>query len=232
MNPNPGIIVALDVQTLREAEGLIEMLAEHVTAFKVGKQLCTAEGVPTVLKAIHGKGGRAFLDLKFHDIPNTVEQAVKAAADQGVWMTNMHTTAGIKAMVAANKAKQNTLLIGVTVLTSLDDNECEQIYGTNCRSTVTSLMQRAYDSGLDGVVCSPLEASVTKQFVVRDGKAFLAVTPGIRPVGVDTNDQARSTSPSYAKTQRADFLVIGRAITHAEDPLSAIKAIEAQLNAA
>lgn len=225
MKRKTGIIVALDVSSLKEAEGLVEMLASEVDAFKIGMQLCTAEGVEPVVKAIHAQGGDVFLDLKYHDIPNTVAAAVKVASDMGIWMLNMHVSAGVSAMKAAAKAKSSdTKLIGVTVLTSLDDIECREVYGESARTTAGNFIQLAHDARLDGAVCSPHELSIIKQ-LPEGGMGFLAVTPGIRPEWSVTGDQKRFTTPAQALSAGSDYMVIGRPITAPPDDMTPLVAV-------
>lgn len=231
----PRIIVALDFSSLKPAQQLIEMLAPEGAIFKVGKELCTVAGVPAVVDMIHRYGGDVFLDLKYHDIPNTVASAVAAASEMGVWMVNMHVSAGPRAMEAAVKRKgKSTKLIGVTILTSMDDVECRMIYQESTRTMTGNFMQLAWDAGLDGVVCSAHELDIIRQLPSRD-KPFTPVVPGIRPKWAETGDQSRITTPAQALRQGAQFLVIGRPITRPPDqfngPLEAYRAIVEEINA-
>ncbi len=235
MKRKTGIIVALDVPRLSEAEELIETLAPEVDAFKIGMELCTAEGTASAVKLIHSKGGDVFLDLKYYDIPNTVAGAVRAASDLGVWMVNMHVSAGSKAMEEAIKAKSKDLkLIGVTVLTSFDDGGCRQIYGENVRTMAGNFILLAYEAGLDGVVCSPKELDMVEEITVGASLGgFITVTPGIRPKWAATGDQKRIMTPSQALAAGSDYLVIGRPITNPPNdmtPLEAVRKIKEEID--
>jgi len=187
---------------------------------------------PEFVKTLVNKGFDVFLDLKFHDIPNTVAKAVKASADLGVWMVNVHASGGIKMMIAAKNslsAYQNDapLLIAVTVLTSMEQDDLIDLgIHKSPEDQVMSLATLANKSGLDGVVCSAWEAKSLKK---SQGQAFKLVTPGIRPAGSNSDDQKRIMSPSEAIAVGADYLVIGRPITKAADPLSVLKSINASL---
>jgi orotidine-5'-phosphate decarboxylase len=229
MNP---VIVALDVATAREALALADALRDVVGGFKVGKQLFAAEG-PSAIRALAERGDRVFLDLKFHDIPNTVAGAVTAAVATGAWMVNVHASGGRAMMRAAADAASATaeklggerpLIIAVTVLTSLDDGAMKEIgVGGTVRQQVVRLARLAQDSGLDGVVASPLEIADIRAAC---GDAFTIVTPGIRPEGqTRQDDQLRTMSPRSAVEAGADYLVVGRPITSAPDPREAAKQI-------
>ncbi len=225
------IIVALDYAAEAPALALVERLDPAHCRLKVGKELFTRLG-PAFVARLQRLGFEVFLDLKFHDIPNTVAAACAAAADLGVWMVNVHVSGGRRMMEAAragvSQVSQPPLLIGVTVLTSLDRDDLASI---GCPGTpgerVLALARLARDAGLDGIVCSPLEASVARAAL---GADFLLVTPGVRPAGAEVGDQKRVMTPAEAVAAGADYLVIGRPITQAPDPLSAIADIERSLD--
>lgn len=211
-----NLIVALDVGSLREARRFVRLLRKQVSLFKVGLELFTAVG-PEVVKMIHDEGGRVFLDLKFHDIPNTVARACESAARLGVSMMNVHIRGGRKMMKAARHAVRSlkgrkTILLGVTVLTS--DTKTSQT-----SRDVVRLAREAKSSGLDGIVCSAQEAAKVRKAC---GKKFVIVTPGIRPVGVERGDQKRVATPSFALRNGADFIVVGRPILKAPAPKKAV----------
>jgi orotidine-5'-phosphate decarboxylase len=231
------ILVALDVDSAAQAIALADAVRGSVGGVKVGKQLFTAEG-PGIVRTLAERGDRVFLDLKFHDIPNTVAGAVAAAVDTGAWMVNVHASGGRKMMQAAAQAAANAaaratrprpLVIGVTVLTSLDH---EQLLETGVTRSVVDqvvyLARLAQDSGLHGVVASPQEIAVIRRAC---GPDFLIVTPGIRPGNgaVASDDQARTMSPAEAVRAGASYLVIGRPITAAGDPRLAAEGIGAQM---
>lgn len=233
------VIVALDVDTTARALALADTLRGHVGAFKVGKQLFTAEGPPTV-RTLAERGDRVFLDLKFHDIPNTVAGAVRSAVSTGAWMVNVHASGGRVMMRAAadagKKAAEETgrarpLIIAVTVLTSLDDLALAEI-GTARRvqDQVVHLARLAQDSGLDGVVASPQETAAIRAAC---GPDFAIVTPGIRAAAqAGKDDQARTMTAGEAMSAGATYLVVGRPITNAADPRAAADAIEADASTA
>ena len=220
------VIVALDYPTQAQALSLVDQLDPRQCRLKVGKELYTREGAP-VLAALHQRGFEVFLDLKFHDIPNTVAKACAVAADLGVWMVNVHASGGEKMMQAAREALDkmgaSTLLIAVTVLTSMSQADLQQIgVDVDPMDQVMRLAGLANNSGLDGVVCSAQEASRLKhQF----GTEFKLVTPGIRPVGAAANDQQRIMTPPQALQAGVDYMVIGRPITQADQPAVALKHI-------
>ena len=234
MNP---ILVALDVASAVEARMLADRLQGTVGGFKVGKQLFTAEG-PDFVRRLAARNHRVFLDLKFHDIPNTVAGAVAAATATGAWMINVHASGGRAMMRAAADAasaaaerhkRSRPLLIGVTVLTSLDQAQLEETGVTRpVIDQVVHLARLAQDAGLDGVVASPQEITAIRQACGRD---FLIVTPGIRPHDSQSghDDQARTMGPAEALTAGASYLVIGRPITAAPDPRAAAASIAASL---
>lgn len=227
----PNIIVALDYPTMDSALALAEQLDPKRCRVKVGKELFTRSG-PQVIDKLVSQGFDVFLDLKYHDIPTTVAKACLAAADLGVWMMNVHTLGGKKMMVAAKEALANRpnppLLIGVTLLTSMDQTTFEQIgLSGTISDTVLKLAQLAHDSGLDGVVCSAQEAS---QLRAIHGDSFQLVTPGIRPADSEQGDQHRTMTPQQAINAGSSYLVIGRPITAANNPMEALSKIEVSLN--
>ncbi|GIU09260.1 orotidine-5'-phosphate decarboxylase [Shewanella glacialipiscicola] len=225
------ILVALDYDNKNHALQLIDRLDPNMCRLKIGKEMFTLFG-PQLVKDIHDRGFDLFLDLKFHDIPNTVAKAVAAAAELGVWMTNVHASGGLAMMEAAKKAllpygDKAPLLIAVTVLTSMSDADLK-LLGINVPAFehVQRLAKLTQQAGLDGVVCSAQEATVLKTLL---GKEFNLVTPGIRPVGSDAGDQHRVMTPPQAIAAGSDYLVIGRPITQAADPLAALQAIHQSL---
>ena len=218
---NP-IIVALDVPDAEAALNLARQLAPAVGAFKIGKELFVSAG-PDVVRAIRDEGGAVFLDLKFHDIPNTVARAVAAAARLDVAMLTIHASGGRDMMVAAEAAAQEMdnppLVLGVTVLTSMDGNDLSEIgLAEDPATQVERLAQLAAEAGLRGLVCSPREISTLRKVLPREVQL---VTPGIRPKGSESDDQKRTLTPAEAITAGADWLVIGRPITAADDPRAA-----------
>ena len=232
-SPVTPIIVALDYAQAPPALALARRLDPARCRLKVGKQLFTREG-PAIIDQLREQGFEVFLDLKFHDIPNTVAGACRAAADLGVWMINVHASGGRKMMLAAREsmdaAATPPLLIAVTVLTSLDAADLREtgVRGQPAEQ-VTRLAKLTHECGLDGVVCSPKELE-TLAGAVPD--TFLRVTPGVRPVGKDDGDQKRVATPAQALADGAHYLVIGRPITQAADPAAALAAIEVELSAA
>jgi orotidine-5'-phosphate decarboxylase len=230
------VIIALDVKNKDEGLTLVRTL-ESAVLFKVGLQLYTAEG-PVLLKDIQGLGKKVFLDLKLHDIPNTVAEAVRSGLRLGAWMMTIHTSGGREMMAEAAKAaadeaaktgKPKSLLLGVTVLTSLRDAELQEVgFAGKVMDQVVRLAALAKAAGLDGVVCSPLEIeAVRREF----GTSLLIVTPGIRPAGADVHDQKRIMTPARAVALGADYLVIGRPITAAPSPDKAFRDIAAEITA-
>ncbi|MBV7434243.1 orotidine-5'-phosphate decarboxylase [Cardiobacteriaceae bacterium TAE3-ERU3] len=218
-----NIIVALDVADYEAAMRLAEKLPPELCRVKVGKSLFTRCG-PKVIRALHDSGHDVFLDLKFHDIPNTVAEAVEAAADLGVWMVNVHAQGGSAMLQAAKRAlagkAKPPLLIAVTILTSMDAESWQSL--GNSRSIaeqVEFLTALTAEAGLDGVVCSALEAGQVKS---AHGEGFLTVTPGIRPSWAARDDQARIVTPAQACIQGSDYLVIGRPVSKADDPYAAL----------
>ncbi|QIZ76606.1 orotidine-5'-phosphate decarboxylase [Ferrimonas lipolytica] len=227
MSNDPKVLVALDFDNYDQVMALVEQLDPSKCRLKVGKELFTLFG-PQIVKALVAKDFQIFLDLKFHDIPNTVAKAVTAAAELGVWMVNVHASGGAKMMSAAAEAlkpygDKAPLLIGVTMLTSMVEEELSQLnVSKSANEHVLSLATLAKESGLDGVVCSAKEAVMLKQAL---GHEFLLVTPGIRPAGTDRGDQQRVMTPAEAVTAGSDYLVIGRPITQSEQPIAVLDAI-------
>lgn len=222
------VVVALDVDGIPALDALVTATREHVGTYKVGKRLFTAVG-PRTVERIAAAGGRVFLDLKYHDIPNTVATAVTAAVDLGVTWITVHTAGGRAMLEAAAKAADgHAAILGVTVLTSLDEEDLASVGVTGSVEEVVRKRARlAIDSGAGGLVCSPREASTLRTDL---GPDPLLVTPGIRPAGTDTADQKRAATPSAAVAAGADYLVIGRPITQAEDPAAAARSLIAELN--
>lgn len=221
------LIIALDFDNKQDALALIDQLDPTLCALKIGNEMFTCWG-PQFVTSLANRGFKIFLDLKFHDIPNTVGRACKAAADLGVWMLNVHASGGLDMMNAAAAAlepykEDKPLLIAVTVLTSMKNEELSSIGVNSDLSThVNKLAQLAYSARLDGVVCSPHEVKMIKQSCSPD---FLAITPGIRLPSAHVDDQSRIMTPQRALEQGSDFLVVGRPITRAPDPLHVIQEI-------
>lgn len=230
---DPRVIVALDYEHADEAFSFVSKVDPSKCCLKVGNEMFTAEG-PSFVRFLVDKGFKVFLDLKFHDIPNTVSKACLMAARMGVWMVNVHASGGSKMMTAACETlsglRDRPLLIGVTVLTSMDREQLEGI-GINKEpiDQVLSLARLVSSCGLDGTVSSPREVSEIKKAC---GKDFLCVTPGVRPKGVAVGDQIRITTPFDAIRGGSDYLVIGRPITKADDPLAALEAINSEVERA
>ena len=225
------IIVALDYANAADALVLAARLDPALCRVKVGKELHTAAG-PQVVDALIARGFEVFLDLKFHDIPNTVASACKIAAGQGVWMVNVHASGGTKMLAAARNAVdaingKKPLLIAVTVLTSLGENELAEIgLAQDMRSAVLRYATLTADAGLDGVVCSAQEAAMLR---ARFGADFKLVTPGIRLADDAKGDQTRVVTPADAIKLGSDYLVIGRSITQAADPIATLHKINLDL---
>jgi len=225
-----NVIVALDYDNKHSALTLADRLDPKYCRVKVGKELFTAAG-PSVVKELSDRSFDVFLDLKFHDIPNTVAKALSAAADLGVWMANVHASGGSRMMSAAKQALGNSgsdmLLIGVTVLTSMDTSDLEEVgIKRTLSDQVLHLASMTKDSGLDGVVCSAQEARTLKESL---GKDFKLVTPGIRLANSAADDQRRIVTPSDAMALGSDYLVIGRPITQSADPLATLLEINRSL---
>ncbi|EEW11416.1 orotidine-5'-phosphate decarboxylase [Vibrio mimicus] len=217
---DPKVIVALDYDNLADALAFVDKIDPSTCRLKVGKEMFTLFG-PEFVRELHKRGFSVFLDLKFHDIPNTCSKAVKAAAELGVWMVNVHASGGERMMVASREilepyGKDRPLLIGVTVLTSMESSDLQGIgIQTSPQDHVLRLATLTKNSGLDGVVCSAQEASLLKQNL---GSEFKLVTPGIRPAGTEQGDQRRIMTPAQAIASGSDYLVIGRPITQASHP--------------
>lgn len=225
------IIVALDYPEAGSALNFVDAIDPESCKLKVGKELFTREGPQFVSKLVE-KNFDVFLDLKFHDIPNTVMRACHAAADLGVWMLNVHALGG-RAMLQAglegiDKSNHDPYLIAVTVLTSMDDKALSEIGINNSAERQVSLLaELVRSSNLHGVVCSAQEASLLR---AESGDDFLLVTPGIRPESADVGDQKRVMTPRKAMDAGASYLVIGRPITQATDPVNVLSDINQQLN--
>ncbi|MGL5596921.1 MAG: orotidine-5'-phosphate decarboxylase [Aeromonas sp.] len=228
---DPKILVALDYQHEADALAFIEHVSPSLCRLKIGKEMFTLFG-PQFVRQLVAKGFDVFLDLKFHDIPNTVAKAVAASAELGVWMVNVHASGGMRMMQAAVDAlrpygDRAPLLIAVTVLTSMEQTDLAEIgLDVTPAEQVIRLATLAKAAGLDGVVCSAHEAHELKAQL---GETFKLVTPGIRPTGCAAGDQRRVMSPRAAKEAGADYLVIGRPITGAVDPAAMLTRINAEL---
>ncbi len=223
---DPRVIVALDFAEAAQAQALVARLDPAQCRLKVGKELFTRGG-PALVAALQEKGFEVFLDLKFHDIPNTVAKACKAAADLGVWMVNVHALGGRRMMAAAREAidaaAHRPRLIAVTVLTSMGDADLAEVgLQGSPEDNVRRLARLTASAGLDGVVCSPREVVMLRNTL---GGDFQLITPGVRPAGAALNDQTRVATPEDAMRMGASYLVIGRPITQADDPLAALMAI-------
>jgi len=227
---DPRIIVALDYPDAKGALELASRLDPALCRLKVGKELFTAAG-PALLAKLHKPGFGVFLDLKYHDIPNTVAGACRAAAELGVWMINVHALGGRAMMAAAREALSGGMarpkIIAVTLLTSMGAGDMADVgLGGSPQDAVLRLARLAQECGLDGVVCSPQEAGALRR---QSGKAFTLVTPGIRPAESAQDDQQRIATPRQAIADGADYLVIGRPITRAPDPLAALRRINDEI---
>jgi orotidine-5'-phosphate decarboxylase len=227
---DPKIVVALDFAEAKQALAFVDRIDPTLCRVKVGKELFTAEG-PRFVEELVKRNFGVFLDLKFHDIPNTVAKACEAAAKLGVWMLNVHASGGRAMMEAArnavDKSAERPLLIAVTVLTSMDQAALNEIgVAGNLQDQVLRLALLTELSGLDGIVCSAQEATLLRQHVEPD---FCLVTPGIRPVTASKDDQSRVVTPADALQQGSSYLVIGRPITQASDPIQALQAINAEI---
>lgn len=225
------VIVALDYDNQADALAFVDRIDPSSCRLKVGKEMFTLFG-PDFVKELHKRGFSVFLDLKFHDIPNTCSKAVRAAAEMGVWMVNVHAGGGERMMTASREilepyGNDRPLLIGVTVLTSMEQSDLAGI-GLNVapQEQVIRLANLTKNAGLDGVVCSAQEASMLKNEL---GQEFKLVTPGIRPAGAAVGDQKRIMTPVDAIQAGSDYLVIGRPITQAADPAAVLAEINATL---
>jgi orotidine-5'-phosphate decarboxylase len=226
----PRIIVALDFPTAKPALELVDSLEPGLCRLKIGKEMFTRFG-PGFVEQFVRRGFDVFLDLKFHDIPNTVAAACAAAADLGVWMVNVHASGGRRMMEAARERLESfqtrPLLTAVTILTSLGEEDIAEVgFQGEPDENVRRLARLAEQSGVDGVVCSPLEAA---QVRAQAQEGFLIVTPGVRPASATGDDQKRVMTPADAVANGADYLVIGRPITAAEDPLQSLRDIRGEL---
>lgn len=233
--PKNKIIIALDFEELDRARELVVLLKDHVGAFKIGKQLFTRYG-PESVRLIHGHGGRVFLDLKFHDIPTTVAKASREAARLGVFIFNIHALGGfdmmqqavdtisrIEPFLSSDKPK----ILAVTLLTSLGPEDLKRVgFSDDTDGLVIRLARLAKDAGVDGVVASPQEIKAVKK---QCGEQFLVVTPGIRPEASLPYDQKRIMTPRAAVRTGADYIIVGRPVTQASDPLAVVKKIIAEL---
>ncbi|GAA0832442.1 MULTISPECIES: orotidine-5'-phosphate decarboxylase [Marinomonas] len=231
MSCQSPIVVALDYPTMAQSIEMAKRLDPSQCRVKVGKELFTTAG-PAILEALHKLNFDVFLDLKFHDIPNTVANAVSVAADAGVWMVNVHASGGRRMMEAsanalAQRADNKTLLIAVTVLTSMDQSDLAEVgIDLTPEQHVKRLATLAQSSGMDGVVCSAQESSMLSSEL---GKDFVLVTPGIRPAGSAQGDQKRIMTPSEAMAAGSHYLVMGRPITQAADPVAVLTQVNKEL---
>lgn len=231
MTPGERLIVALDVATQEKALGLVAKLQTEVKIFKIGSELFTSCG-PDIVAAIRSRGCDIFLDLKFHDIPNTVAKSAAAAARLGVFMLNVHALGGYNMMKRAAEAvaleakmlkMAKPKIIAVTVLTSMDENSLKKIgINDNMEKQVLKLAELAKDASLDGVVASPSEAKLIREEL---GQEFIIVTPGVRPEWAAADDQKRIATPKEAVLNGATYIVVGRPIVEAADPLAAAKKV-------
>ena len=226
------VIVALDYPDAASALQLVEGLTPELCRLKVGKELFTRAG-PQLVEELVGRGFDVFLDLKFHDIPNTVASACHAAADLGVWMVNVHAQGGERMLLAARegvaRAAHVPLLIAVTILTSMDENDLAAVglSGTP-QDNVMRLAALAHQCELDGVVCSSRETGMLRE---RLGADFSLITPGIRPAGSQADDQRRVMTPADAISAGSSYLVIGRPVIRADDPVSVLRTINSEISA-
>ncbi len=223
---DPKIVVALDFAEAKQALDFTKQLDPKLCRVKVGKELFTAAG-PKLVEALIDQGHSVFLDLKFHDIPTTVSKACEAASRLGVWMLNVHASGGLAMMEEAKsgvvRSGHHPLLIAVTVLTSMNQVMLNQVgVARDLTDQVLNLAQLTKEAGLDGVVCSAAEASMLR---VQLGSNFCLVTPGIRPINASLDDQSRAVTPEHAIKLGSDYLVIGRPITKAKNPLKVLEEI-------
>jgi len=225
-NEEPRLIVALDCADAESADTLVRRLDPALCRLKVGKELFTRAG-PACVESWQARGFEVFLDLKFHDIPNTVAAACRAAADLGVWMVNVHALGGRRMLVAARRALGSEasapLLVAVTVLTSLDDDDLRELgIEAPAADLALRLAGLSHEARCDGVVCSAREAESMR---ARFGEGFVLVTPGIRRPGSAPDDQRRTMTPAQAVAAGASYLVVGRPITESSDPAAALRAL-------
>lgn len=219
-----NVIIALDFESPQEALAFLDLYEDTSLFVKVGMELYYQSG-PTIISEIKKRGHKIFLDLKLHDIPNTVERTMRRLKTMGVDMTNVHAAGGMEMMEAARKGFGDTgILIAVTQLTSTSEAQMqhEQLVHATLNDSVLHYAELTQNAGLDGVVCSPLEVQTIQKTC---GKAFLTVTPGIRPNKSDNGDQKRVTTPAQAKKNGSSYIVVGRPITQANDPVAAYKEI-------
>jgi orotidine-5'-phosphate decarboxylase len=233
MNVKDRLIVALDVPGATQARQIVHAIGEAATTYKIGKQLFTAEG-PQVVRDLVGSGRKVFLDLKYHDIPNTVAAAVRSASDLGVSMLTVHASGGsgmLKAAVeAASQSSAKPMVLAVTMLTSLSDSDLQELGITgNVLTQVLRLGALALAAGCGGLIASAQEARALRQTL---GEGFAIVTPGVRPAGAAAGDQARVVTPKDAITAGATYLVVGRPILDAPDPAQAARRIADEITAA
>jgi len=224
------LIVALDLPSADSALGLVERLGAEVDFYKIGAPLFTLAG-PAVVQALRDRGKRVFLDLKYHDIPNTVATAVRAASSLGVELLTLHASGGLRMLQQAREAAgdDGLRLLGVTVLTSFSASDVEQVWDKSVNSVYDEVMRLAAlaaAAGLHGVVASPLEIEYLKR---HHGRDFLVAAPGIRPAGRARGDQARVATPAEAARAGADYLIVGRPVLEASDPAAEVAAIQAEL---
>jgi len=225
------VIVALDYADINQARNLVEKISPDLCKLKVGKEMFTRFG-PEFVKELCRADFDIFLDLKFHDIPNTVAKACEAAADLGVWMMNVHAQGGVRMMEAAKQALDSTnstsKLIAVTVLTSMDSQDLAALGISQQPSELAqSLAKLTNNAGLDGIVCSAQEAAQMRSNFSDD---FLLVTPGIRPAGSASDDQRRIMTPAEAISSGSSYLVVGRPITKSDDPVSVLRTINSEIS--
>ncbi len=239
MKDRKAIIVPLDFNNERDALDLADRLNPDLCRVKVGKELFTSAG-PHVVRELQARGFDVFLDLKFHDIPNTVAGAISAACSLGVWMVNVHVSGGVAMLKAArdavdeyankNTSHKKPLLIGVTILTSLNNADITHIgFSGTALDNVLRFAKMAQDARFDGVVCSAAEASSLRKIVPAE---FKLVTPGIRPTGDVAGDQQRVVTPTIAMADGSDYLVIGRPISQADDPAGKLALVQQEIDTA
>ena len=226
VSPRDRLIVALDLPTVREAEALIERLGDAVTFYKIGYQLAFERGLP-LAEALARAGKRVFLDMKLHDISNTVAKGVESVARMGATFLTVHAYPQTMRAAVEARAGSDLKLLAVTVLTSYDDIDlAEAGYSVGVDDLVARRAQRAHDIGVDGLVDEPEEAAALRLLT---GSDMLLVTPGIRPAGAPAGDQKRAATPAQAIHAGADYLVVGRPVVAASDPVAAVEAIVAEM---
>jgi len=230
LSPKDRLIVALDVPSAAEAQKLVAQIGDSAAIYKIGKQLFTSEG-PALVRELVSSGRKVFLDLKYHDIPNTVASAVRSAADLNVAMLTVHALGGSRMLRAAAEAAgqyaRKPLVLAVTVLTSMANEDLHEIGITgSAQDEVLKLATLAQKVGVGGLVASPSELKALRQAI---GQEMKIVTPGVRPAGSDKGDQARVATPADAIANGADYIVVGRPITGAANPAAAAAAILAEI---